>query len=113
MIETAIKEIREAELKAEQMQKDAYRQGKQIVLDAEADAEKQKKLTMQECKEQRNAALDEARRKADERSAQILAKGEEEAAKLIEDTQAAADSAAEGVVAALLAAYGAGEDIEQ
>ncbi len=110
MIETAIKEIREAELRAEQMQKDAYRQGKQIVLDAESDAEKQKKLTMQECKEQRKTALDEARRVADEKYAQILAKGEEDASKLIEEKQSAADGAAEGVVAALLAKYGVRDD---
>lgn len=44
MIDTVLKEVREAEEKAELMQKQAYQRGKDIVLKAEAEAEAQKKI---------------------------------------------------------------------
>lgn len=43
MIDEVLKDIREAEAKAEQIAQDAYAEGKQIVLQAELDAQKQKK----------------------------------------------------------------------
>lgn len=105
MIEAAIKEIRDAEFTAEQMQKEAYQKGKQLVLDAEAEADKQKRMTMQECKEQRKAAYAEARKTAEERTQAILNKGEEDADALIEQTKPAVLDAANKVVAALIAKY--------
>ena len=46
MIDEVLKDIREAEAKAEQIAQDAYAEGKQIVLQAELDAQKQKKATL-------------------------------------------------------------------
>ncbi len=48
MIDTVLKEVREAEEKAELMQKQAYQRGKDIVLKAEAEAEAQKKSTVRD-----------------------------------------------------------------
>ena len=105
MIETAIKEIKEAELKAEQMQKDAYQRGKEIVLEAEAEAERQKKQTAQACKADRENALNEARRKANEKSQAIIKDGEAQAQALVDEKKAVADAAASRIVDMLLAKY--------
>ncbi|MDE6060222.1 MAG: hypothetical protein K2G31_01965 [Clostridia bacterium] len=105
MIETAIKEIKEAELKAEQMQKDAYQRGKEIVLEAEAEAERQKRQTVQACKVDRDNALNEARRKASEKSQAIIKEGEAQAQALVDEKKAVADAAAGKIVDMLLAKY--------
>ena len=98
MIDTVLKEVREAEEKAELMQKQAYQRGKDIVLKAEAEAEAQKKSTVKECKEERLSVLAEARKRASERAQSILDKGAEDANFLADEKNSAVEDSADKVV---------------
>lgn len=105
MIDTVLKEVREAEEKAELMQKQAYQRGKDIVLKAEAEAEAQKKSTVKECKEERISVLAEARKRAAERAQSILDKGAEDANFLADEKNSAVEDSADKVVEILLKKY--------
>lgn len=105
MIDDVLKDVREAEQKAEQLQKDAYARGKEIVLKAEAEAESHKKSTVKECKEERSDALKRARLLADERTREILAEGEKLAEELANEKAAAVDTCADKVANILFSKY--------
>jgi len=105
MIESVLKEVKEAEKRADELQKEAYKRGKELVLEAEAEAERQKKLTVSGCKAARQKALQEDRRIADERSQTFIKKGAESADAFVDDKNSAATDAADRVVEALLAKY--------
>jgi len=105
MIESVLKDVREAENQAELMQKEAYQRGKEIVLDAEAEADAQIKATVQECKEDRIRSLQNARRIANDRTQLILKKGAESAEALAEEKNSAVEECADKVVAVLLERY--------
>lgn len=105
MVDEVIKEIRLAEEKADQMQKDAYQQGKDIVLQSEIDAEKMKKDTILECKQMQRDAIDAANAKALNERAQIMKKGDAAADKLIDDNNAAIEETADNIVKLLIEKY--------
>ncbi len=107
MIEEVLVEIREAEEKADAMVKDANAEGKQIVLQAEADADKQKKLTVSGCKDDTKKALQKAEKQAADKRDAILKKGQEQANRLIEDKHAEIESQSDKIVEMLLAKYSA------
>ena len=107
MIEEVLVEIREAEEKADAMVKDANAEGKQIVLQAEADADKQKKLTVSGCKDDTKKALQKAEKQAADKRDAILTKGQEQANRLIEDKHAEIESQSDKIVEMLLAKYSA------
>ena len=112
MIDDVLNDIRQAEEKAERMQKQAYQRGKEIVLNAEAEAEAQKKATVAECKEDRARILQNARAKADEKTKAILKKGSEDAEYLIAEKAPVIEECADKVVAILLSKY-FGEEEQQ
>lgn len=60
MIDDVLKEIREAEAQADEIVSEAQNKAKQIVQQAEIDAEKQKKATVLQCRDDRRVALDKA-----------------------------------------------------
>ncbi len=105
MIDTVLKEIREAEAEADKLQKDAYAKGRELVLNAEAEAERQKKITVLECKEDRKKAALEARRRADEKAQIVLKKGAENAIRLIDQKNSAVEDAANKVMGILFERY--------
>lgn len=107
MIEEVLVEIREAEEKADAMVKDANAEGKQIVLQAEADADKQKKLMVSGCKDDTKKALQKAEKQAADKRDAILKKGQEQANRLIEDKHAEIESQSDKIVEMLLAKYSA------
>jgi len=107
MVEEVLIEIRKAEDKAEAMLKDANAQGKQIVLQAEADAEKQKKLTVSGCKEDQKKAVQKAEKQAAEKREAILKKGQEKADRLLDDKHAEIEAQSDKIVETLLAKYNA------
>ncbi len=105
MIESVLKDVREAESKADAMQKEAYQKGKEIVLNAETEAEAQKKSTVQECKADRAEALKQARRIAFERTQAILKSGQEAADTLADEKNSAIEDGADKIVAMLFDRY--------
>ena len=105
MIEEVLKDIRVAEEKADDMIKQANADGKQIVLQAEADAEKQKKLTVLGCKEDQRNAVQKAEGQAAEKRAAILKKGQAEAERLIDDKHAEIEAKSDALVEAILLKY--------
>ncbi|MBQ3755294.1 MAG: hypothetical protein II867_03955 [Clostridia bacterium] len=107
MVEEVLTEIRKAEEKVDAMLKDANAEGKQIVLQAEADAEKQKKLTFSGCKDDQRKAVQKAEKQAADKREVILKKGQEEADRLIDDKHADIEAQSDKIVAMLLAKYSA------
>ncbi len=105
MIDEVLKDIREAEAKAEQIAQDAYAEGKQIVLQAELDAQKQKKATLLECKDDQRNALAAAEKRANIKREEILKKGQKVADKLIEDKNSDIEEQADKLVEVLIAKY--------
>ena len=105
MIDSVLKDVREAENKAEAMQKEAYQHGKEIVLNAEKEADAQKKSTVHECKEDRARAVENARKVAAERTREILADGAKAAAALADEKNSAIEDCADKIVAALCEKY--------
>ncbi len=83
MIEEILKEIASVEEEAEKRRKDAYLQGKAIVLEAEARAEKMKSDIVDKCKKEMKQSLAKAEEKALKRRSEILADGENKASQLI------------------------------
>lgn len=105
MIDSVLKDVRDAEEKAEIMQKQAYQHGKEIVLKAEAEAEAQKKSAVKECKEERAHILQEARKRAEERTQAILADGEKRAEEMAGEKNSAVEDCADRVVDILIQKY--------
>lgn len=105
MIEEVLNDIRKAEEKVDGMLKDANAEGKQIVLQAEAEAEKQRKLTVSGCKEDQKKAVANAEKQAADKREVILKKGQEEANRLIEDKHAEIEAQSDKIVEMLLAKY--------
>lgn len=105
MIDSVLKDVRDAEEKAEIMQKQAYQHGKEIVLKAEAEAEAQKKSAVKECKEERAHILQEARRRAEERTQAILADGGKRAEEMAGEKNSAVEDCADRVVDILIQKY--------
>ena len=105
MIEEVLNDIRKAEEKVDAMLKDANAEGKQIVLQAEADADKQRKLTVSSCKEDAKKAIAKAEKQASDRREVILKKGQEEATRLIEDKHAEIETESDKIVEMLLSKY--------
>lgn len=115
MIESVLKDVREAESRAEQLQKDAYQRGKEIVLKAEAEAEAQKKATVKECKADRQRELADARAAADDKAQSIIRRGAEEAEAFEEARNSSVEDFADRIVAMLFEKYApsaAGADAE-
>ena len=107
MVEEVLNEIRQAEEKADAMIKDANAEGKQIVLQAEADADKQKKLTVTGCKDDARKAVQKAEEQARVKREQILKKGQEAADRLIDDKHAEIEAQSDKIVEMVLAKYSA------
>ena len=105
MIDEVLDEIRNAEAKADQKQKDAYQQGKDIVLQAEFDAAKLKKQTVLDCKQSQKDAALEAEKKANMAREAILKNGKQNSEKLVDDKNSAIEDAANKIVEELLAKY--------
>ena len=105
MIEEVLKDIRVAEEKAENMIKDANAAGKQIVLQAEADAEKQRKLTVSGCKEDQRSTIAKAEKQAADKRAAILKKGQADADQLIDDKHAEIEEKSDQIVESILLKY--------
>lgn len=105
MIDDVLKDIREAESKADEMQQEAFDKGKQIVLQAERDAQKQKKATLSECKDDQRKALAAAESRAEDKRNEILEKGQKAAEQLIEDKNSEISEQADRLVEILLAKY--------
>ena len=105
MIDSVLKDICEAEELADRMIKDSYQKGKDIVLGAEAEADRQKKETVTSCKEDMKKALRDAQQLAGERRAAILKKGAEAAEELAEQKNSRIEEAAEQVLDAILKKY--------
>jgi len=105
MVDEIIKEIKLAEDKADEIQKNAYQQGKDIVLNAENEVDKLKKATIFECKQNQKKALADAEGQAAIKREQILKKGAEDADKLIDDKNAAVEEKADEIVKLLLDKY--------
>lgn len=105
MIDEVLKDIREAELKAEEMQKDAYQKGKDIVLQAEIDAENQKKETLKECKQDQKKAVAVAEKNAQDRRNAILKKGQKAAEELIENHNSTVEEISDRIVEMLVNKY--------
>ncbi len=105
MIDEILKEIKECEEQAEQLQKEAYIQGKDIVLRAETEAERQKKATIAECKADLKEAQIKAEKKALERRTKILADGERDAAILVESKKAVIDAVSDKIVKMMIEKY--------
>lgn len=105
MIDSVLKDIRDAEEQAENMQRQAYQRGKDMILQAEAEATAQKRTTVAECKEERKSALQKARDAADERTQNMLKKGESDAEYFVQEMQGSLDGFADTVVKAVLDKY--------
>lgn len=107
MVEEILVEIRKAEEQVDEMLKNANAEGKQIVLQAEADAEKQKKLTVSGCKEDARGAVQKAEKQAADKRETILKRGQEEANRLIDEKHAEIEAQSDKIVEMLLAKYNA------
>ena len=105
MIDDILKEIRDAEDKADEIIKDANQKGKEIVAKAESDAHNQKRATLKECKEDRKLAVDKANTNALLKREDILKKGKVAADKVVEDKKADVEKASDELVHALLEKY--------
>ena len=105
MIDDVLKEIREAEAKADEIVRDAQNKAKQIAQEAEIAAEKQKKATVAGCRDDRRIALDKAEASAQKRREDILKKGQKSADELAMDHNLAASEKASELCNALVEKY--------
>lgn len=105
MIDDVLKEIREAEAQADEIVQEAQKKAKQIVQEAEIDAEKQKKATVLQCRDDRRVALDKAEANAQKKRAEILQKGQKSADELAMNHNLAASEKASEFSGALVAKY--------
>ncbi len=105
MIEEVLKEIKSAEETASEMQSKAFQEGKQIVLDAELKAEKERKETVLQCKADFRRAIAEAEETANARRTKIIENGEISAKEYVESKSAKIDEKADELVGVLLDKY--------
>ena len=104
-IEEVINDIREAEARADDIVRESYQQGKDIVLSAEAEADRQKKDTLESCKQDRRLALQRADEEAAKKREVILKKGEKAAGDLIAAKKDQIEEQADRLVEILLEKY--------
>ena len=103
MIDDVLKEIREAEAKADE-----------IVQQAEIDDEKQKKATVLQCRDDRRVALDKAEKEAQKKRDEILKKGQKSADELVNEHNLVASEKANELAASLVEKYcGTNDTIEE
>lgn len=105
MIDDILKDIREAEDKADEIIRLANQKGKEIVAKAETDAQAQKRATLKECKDDRKKALDLANEQARKKREDILKKGQAAADAIVEEKKQAANEQADALTQQLLAKY--------
>ena len=105
MIDDILKDIREAEDKADEIIRLANQKGKEIVAKAETDAQAQKRATLKESKDDRKKALDIANEQARKKREDILKKGQAAADAIVEEKKQAANEQADALVEQLLAKY--------
>lgn len=106
MIEEVIKDIKAAEAQADEIVKEANAKGKRIVLDAEIEAEKQKKTSLQESKADLRAAVSTAEGEAAKERKKIIAEGEKQAAEFSQSKESEIDAKATEILDVLLDKYG-------
>lgn len=105
MIDDVIKDVRSGEEKAESMIEEARQRGKDIVLAAQADADKRRadaKLAAKQLRQQYQ--LETAQRAAERREA-LMRRGELAAKELTDSKNSAVEEAADAVVQALAQSY--------
>lgn len=105
MIDDILKDIRDAEDKADEIIRDANQKGKDIVAKAESDAGAQKRATLKECKEDRKTATDKATSNALLKREEILKKGKAAADDVVEQKKADVEKASDELVEELLGKY--------
>ena len=105
MIDDILKDIRDAEDKADEIIRDANQKGKDIVAKAESDAGAQKCATLKECKEDRKTAIDKATSNALLKREEILKKGKAAADDVVEQKKADVEKASDELVKELLGKY--------
>lgn len=105
MIDDILKDIRDAEDKADEIIRDANQKGKDIVAKAESDAGVQKRATLKECKEDRKTATDKATSNALLKREEILKKGKAAADDVVEQKKADVEKASDELVKELLGKY--------
>ena len=105
MIDDILKDIRDAEDKADEIIRDANQKGKDIVAKAESDAGAQKRATLKECKEDRKTATDKATANALLKREEILKKGKAAADDVVEQKKADIEKASDELVKELLGKY--------
>lgn len=105
MIDDVLKEIREAEAKADEIVRDAQNKAKQIAQEAEIAAEKQKKATVAGCRDDRRIALDKAEASAQKRREDIFKKGQKSADELVANHNLAASEKADELSRLLVEKY--------
>jgi len=105
MIEDIIKEIKNAESLADDMQKDAYQKAKDIMLSAELKADSLKKDAVKSCKDSQKEEIAKAEKEALENREAILHSGEIAALALKEAKEKLAEEKANEIVDALLNKY--------
>lgn len=114
MIDDVLKEIREAEASADEIVQEAQNKAKQIVQQAEIDAEKQKKATVLQCRDDRRVALDKAEKEAQNKREEILKKGQKSADELVNNHNLVASGKANELAASLVEKYcGTNDTIEE
>lgn len=105
MIDDILKDIRDAEDKADEIIRDANQKGKDIVAKSESDAGAQKRATLKECKEDRKTATDKATSNALLKREEILKKGKAAADDVVEQKKADVEKASDELVKELLGKY--------
>ena len=105
MIEEVIKEINEAEVKAQEIIKEANIKDKEMIIEAEAKAAEQRKYSVKSTKQDIKATEQAASKKAELEREKVLQKGREEAASLIKEKEKDVDKMANEVLSLLIEKY--------
>ncbi|MEG2540201.1 MAG: hypothetical protein RSB59_00265 [Clostridia bacterium] len=105
MIDEVLKDIKDAEEKADLLQKEAYAKGEKIVLAAEFEAEKQKKSMVHDCKADFRLAAVNAEKKTALVRATILSDGEKAADLLISQKADEIEKSADKILKAFVGKY--------
>lgn len=106
MIEEVLNEIKVAEERADELQKQAFQDGKQLVLNAELEAEKQRKDTVAGCKSDLRNAQSAAEAKAAVLRKEILAEGEKTATEFTKSKEKDIQGKSDEILDLLLKKYG-------
>lgn len=105
MIEEVLRDITAAEAQAEAMQQDAFQTGKDIVLNAEIEAERQKKATINECRGDMRRAVQSAEALAEANRAKVLELGKVDAAQLAKRKEKDVDVISDRILKEILDKY--------